>query len=292
MDVLETLDLFSLKSMTEDTQEKQAVRALENGKVLFFPTLPFILNPNEQKYLSPDILSPKSKNISYDSKVGRLGGTICEGEAKDELTQMLHRFAMESRKLVDLLIPSYTPHLLQGRTSFRPAQISGRVYSNLKNDTLLHVDSFPATPVKGKRILRVFSNVNPHNEPRVWKIGEPFTDIVKKMVPRINPPFPGLALLLKWFKITKDYRTLYDHYMLKIHNMMKLDPEYQKSAPQQEIHFPSGSTWIVFTDQAPHAALAGQYVLEHTLYIPSDKLYNPETSPLSVLEKFLHRSLI
>ena len=30
-----------------------------------------------------------------------------------------------------------------------------------KDDTRLHVDSFPATPSGGRRILRVFSNVNP-----------------------------------------------------------------------------------------------------------------------------------
>jgi hypothetical protein len=38
----------------------------------------------------------------------------------------------------------------------------------------MHVDNFPSTPTRGKRILRVFTNVNPSGRARVWRMGEPF----------------------------------------------------------------------------------------------------------------------
>ena len=64
-------------------------------------------------------------------------------------------------------------------------------------------------------------------------------------------------MAFKTLHITKDYRSLYDHYMMYMHDMMKADKEYQKTVSQHEIHFPPGSTWIVDTDQASHAALSG-----------------------------------
>src|SRR2546429_2712052 len=32
--------------------------------------------------------------------------------------------------------------------------------------------------------------------------------------------------------------------------------------------FPVGSTWMAFTDQVSHAAMAGQHLLEQTFYLP------------------------
>jgi hypothetical protein len=94
------------------------------------------------------------------------------------------------------------------------------------------------------------------------------------------------------FGITKGYRTSYDHYMLNIHDTMKGDNHYQNTVQFDEILFPAGSTWIVYTDQVSHAALAGQHVFEQTFYIPVDGLYDKETSPLRVLERFVKKKLV
>jgi hypothetical protein len=88
--------------------------------------------------------------------------------------------------------------------SFRPVEIAGRKSSYRKDDTLLHVDSFPSNPTRGQRILRVFTNINQEGKPRVWRTGEPFEAVAAKMVPQISPPLFGLAPpLLKLLKITK-----------------------------------------------------------------------------------------
>ena len=71
------------------------------------------------------------------------------------------RFSMAASTLVGQALPAYRDRIEMGRTSFRPVEIAGRASSWRKDDTRLHIDSFPATPVHGKRILRVFSNVNP-----------------------------------------------------------------------------------------------------------------------------------
>lgn len=289
-DVLHSISLNSWEESFSDQIQSQAIKALETGKVLFFPHLPFMLKEEEKIFLDPSIVDPKSKNISYDIRSDRLGGTTSKNEAA--LKQMIKRYALNSRHLFEKLFPSYNPFLKQARTSYRPVEASGRNISYRKDDTRLHVDSFPANPTKGQRILRIFSNVNPNGKPRVWRVGEPFSQVAEKMAPRASKPIPGLACLLKLLRITKEYRTPYDHYMLQIHDTMKGDEHYQKTVSQKEILFPSGSTWIVYTDQVSHAAMSGQFLFEQTFHLPREGLMDKTTAPQSILEKFFQKPLV
>ena len=63
---------------------------------------------------------------------------------------------------------------------------SGRAVSWRKDDSRLHVDAFPSRPNHGERILRVFCNVNPHGEDRVWRVGEPFEAMARTLLPRVR----------------------------------------------------------------------------------------------------------
>jgi hypothetical protein len=292
MDVLETFEIESCESPIPSAIQKRAIIALEQGKVVYFPNMSFKMNGDEMGFLSPDKVDPKSKNISYDLRSDHLGGTLCEGDEALKLKGLIRRYALHCRQLMEQFFPRYVPHMTQARTSFRPVEVAGRVSSYRKDDTLLHVDSFPANPVKGRRIMRIFANVNPVGKPRVWRIGESFPTVVEKMAPRVKRPFPGLATFLQLLKITKDYRTLYDHYMLQIHDQMKGDAHYQKNVAFQEVLFPPGSTWIVYTDQVSHAAMAGQHVFEQTFNLPPTAMQDEGTTPLKVLENYFKTKLI
>lgn len=292
MKSMETFAINAWDQVISQEDQNKAIQALEAGQILYFPSLSFNLDAQEQRFLSPNIVNPKTKNISYDIHKDRFGGTICSESDAEKVKAMLKRYALVSRHLLDQLIPFYTPKLEQARTSFRPVEISGRKSSYRKDDTLLHVDSFPSNPTKGKRILRVFTNINPNGQSRIWRVGEPFEEVVKKMAPKVSSPWPGASFFLKTFGITKDYRTDYDHYMLQMHNLMKGDSHYQKTVSQEEIAFPPGCSWIVYTDQVSHAAMSGQHVLEQTFHLPVTALKNESTNPLRVLEKHLGKSLV
>ena len=290
---LEHFDIDTWEQSIPNNVQHKAIQSLENGFVLYMPSLRFHLNDNELPFLSPDIVDPKSKNISYDIRKDRLAGTLCSEKEAAELKAMIKRYALTSRQFLEKLIPHYTSSLVQGKTSFRPVEICGRKSSSYrKDDTLLHVDSFPSNPTKGQRILRVFTNINHQGKPRVWRLGEPFENVVEKMLPRVSSPIWGVASFLKLVGITKDYRTPYDHYMLQIHDTMKGDKNYQKTVSQCEVQFPPGSTWIVFTDQVSHAAMSGQHVLEQTFHLPVEGIKNVSTNPLRVLEKRLDKLLV
>lgn len=148
------------------------------------------------------------------------------------------------------------------------------------------MDSFSASPVNGLRILRVFCNINPQQKPRVWNVGEPFTQVLDRFAPQIRSYSKLSARILKLVKTTKTLRSPYDHYMLHLHDTMKHDDQYQAQVKKTQIDFPAQSSWIVFTDHVSHAALSGQYLLEQTFYLPVDKMATPEHSPFYEWKKF------
>ncbi|HET9834283.1 MAG TPA: Kdo hydroxylase family protein, partial [Vicinamibacterales bacterium] len=131
---------------------------LEAGDVVWQPHGFFTVQEREGALFSPKVLAG-GKNVSFDPATGRVGGSSLTGDLADVLRGMLARFSDESHALVARVCPRYAPRLARGRTSFRPVEIAGRPSSWRKDDTRLHIDAFPATPVHGRRILRVFANV-------------------------------------------------------------------------------------------------------------------------------------
>ncbi len=292
MKSLENIEMTKWDHSISSEIKKRAVHGLEGGKILYFPHLDFPLSEQERTLLTPNILSPKAKNISYDPVHDRLSGFECDPTQAALLKRMMERYYSTARHFLLHLIPHYEHHLILGKTSFRPVEILGRKTSYRKDDTRLHVDAFPSNPTKGQRILRIFTNINHEGKPRVWRSGEPFEVVVKQFAPKTSSPWPVVPHLLKLFKITKDKRTDYDHYMLQIHDGMKGDLDYQKNAGQEELHFPPGSSWIVFTDQVSHAAMSGQHVLEQTFHLNVEGLQNEATAPLRVLERYFNKALV
>jgi hypothetical protein len=268
-----------------------ALAALERGDVVLLPRLRFAVEPGEAMLFTPAILG-SAKNASYDPHGDRLGGTSATGRDAETLRAFIRRFSDASQTLVRTLLPSYGPHLARQRASFRPAEIAGRATSWRKDDTRLHVDSFPATPSGGRRILRLFTNVNPQERPRSWRIGGAFEEVAARFADRLRVPLPGIGHALALLRITKSPRTAYDALMLQLHDCMKEDEDFQRTSPQTAVDFPAGSTWIAFTDEVSHAATAGQYQLEQTFLLPIDAMLEPARSPLRVLEALKKRSLI
>lgn len=289
-EILETLDVTSWQGPIPRESVGKAADALETGKLLYVPHLPFELSAQERRFLSEVYLDGKSKNISFRPGSSVLRGTRCQGPERDALLGMLERYYVQSAGLLKALVPEYGPHITPGFTSFRPAEIVGRATSWRHDDTRLHVDAFPSRPMQGQRIIRVFTNVNPRM-PRHWRVGEPFERVAARFVPGIRPPLPGSSWLLYRLRIVKGRRTGYDHFMLGIHDRMKADQSYQSDVSQTAIAFPTGASWACFTDSVSHAAMSGQFAFEQTFYLPAGAMKDPESSPLRVLERLVGRKL-
>jgi hypothetical protein len=182
--------------------------------------------------------------------------------------------------------------LKPGNPSYRPVAVEGRETSWRKDDTRLHVDSFPSNPMRGRRLLRVFHNLNPNGQPRSWRVGEPFEDFARRFLPTIPKPLPGSAAVLHALHITKSRRSAYDHYMLQLHDRVKSDMAYQRDAQQLAVAFAPGTTWVVYSDQVLHAAMGGQFMMEQTFYLEPTDMLIPASAPLAVLQRLLGRPLL
>jgi hypothetical protein len=289
MQPLLDLDIETWRPDIRPASSAELAMALENGKVLCLAGLPFLLSGEEQRFLSPVWLSGKRKNISLEGDQVR--GARGPDDALSCMAAMIRRYADQATDLVTRLFPGYENQFRQARASFRPAPVETSPSSWRKDDSRLHVDAFPSRPNHGERVLRVFTNVNNLGLPRVWRVGEPFEAAAQRFLPEIPRPLPGSARLLHALKITKTARSEYDHIMLQLHDRMKADLNYQKNAPQKEVHLAPGTTWICFSDQVLHAAMSGQFMFEQTFHLPVAAQYHPELSPLRTLERLEARPL-
>lgn len=270
-----------------------AALALEQGKVLFLPELKFPLLADEIALLDPALVDIKRKNISYWPESQKLSG-VAIAARQPQVQALLERYYQACRQLIAGLLPHYQQTLHSPVNSLRLHPVSAwRAASSWrKDDSRLHVDAFPSRPNQGERILRIFTNINPHGEHRQWRVGEPFPQLARRFIPRLPRYSPLGSWLQHKVGITKRRRSHYDHLMLHLHDAMKADQNYQQQGPQLALDLPPGSSWICFSDQTPHAAMAGQFMLEQTFLLPVSAMKNPRQSPLKMLETLLRKPLI
>lgn len=110
-------------------------------------------------------------------------------------------------------------------------------------------------------------------------------------MPRVRRAIPGTGWLLDSLGITRGRRMPYDHVMRQLRNIVKVDTDYQKHATRRIVEFPTGSSWVVFTDGVLHGALSGQYAFEQTFLLDVKTMHQPERSPLRILERLQGRRL-
>ena len=272
--------------------EATAMRtALERGNVLHFPALDFPLNAREQRFLDARWSDGKTKNINLRANDTSVRGAVGAPADLRDLAALIRRYADAAERLVLTLFPDYGPYLKRAGTSLRPAEIAGRPVSWRKDDTRLHVDAFPSNPLHGQRLLRVFHNVDP-GASRVWRVGEPFADFAQRFVPKTRGMLPGQSWLMHKLRITKRPRSEYDHRMLQLHDLAKADLHYQHTAPQQTFEFAPGATWVVFSDQALHAAMRGRAMMEQTFYLAPAAIADRTHSPEAVLSSMLGKPML
>lgn len=265
-------------------------RRLETEGLVVVKDASFRVSPEETDLLAPHLADGKAKNISL-APGGAVRGTSAGEVDAARLRALMLRYSAWARNVIVERAPGYADGLEMGRTSFRPQSVDDEPASPRRDDRRLHVDAFASQPTGGRRILRVFSNVNPDGESRAWRVGEPFEAYALRWLGAARIPTPIETWALNRLGVTKHRRTAYDSLMLALHDAAKLDPTYQREAPRRVVEFPPGATWIVFTDSVVHAAVRGSYALEQTFYLPVSAMAAPETSPARILEHLTGRRL-
>jgi hypothetical protein len=290
-----------------DELSRKYCEALEDGDIVVFNSTPFDFSKDDREFL----LSQKQsglkvhKNVSYRPSQDLIRGDACETpEENQRLHDIMRRYSKEVTRFLTQFLAPYASHWTLDFASYRPLEEKGRDLPLHKRNDLMHVDAFPSRPTFGGRILRVFTNINP-TRPRVWETTDKFPALVKTFADDAGLPTFARESGSAGEKLRKAFapvfravgvkgldRSAYDRFMLRFHDYLKENTDYQTNWPKIRMEFPPGSTWMVYTDQVPHAAMSGQFMTEQTYIIPLKAMVTPDRSPLRVLEKHCGKALV
>src|SRR3989338_1272339 len=275
-------------------------RELEQGNILYFADIPFDFPQEEIAFLLKQRQGNKKgrKNIAYKPQSDKITNhDASDPEAAAQLHEVLRNYSKRVTEFLSQLLAPYAEKWKHDYASFRPFQEQGRKLRVRARNDLLHIDAFPTRPVHGARILRFFTNINP-TEGRRWVTSEPFGELARQYGGTPGLDFPKAMAYSLTRRLEKKMKEVlkkagvkvalpspYDRFMLKMHNFLKENRDFQKSCPKDHWEFPPRSCWVVFTDMVSHAALSGQYALEQTFLVPEEGLLYPEQSPVSILEQ-------
>ncbi|SFI47723.1 Kdo hydroxylase family protein [Nitrosomonas sp. Nm34] len=283
----------------------KAIEILEAGGVIYLPRSGFELSEREQELISntsniltrvPDVEDGRP-TIIFDPAHGRIKkyhyvhvkGKMMRAQVKDtarpDLEVILSRYSKWGENVITQLFPSYKLALDRKRTTYRPISRS--------STQSLHIDSSYGYPTQGRSMLRIFTNINPANQPRIWQLGEPFEPFVRRFLPAVRISKPSwVSSILAHLGMIDGTKTKYDQYIATLRSLGIRDKEYQQTAPRKIMEFPAGSSWIALTDLVLHGAMGGQHSLDQTFYLPADAMNDSSCSPLRILERLTGEALI
>jgi 3-deoxy-D-manno-oct-2-ulosonic acid (Kdo) hydroxylase len=268
------------------------VHELESGNILFFPRMPFPLSAENNAFLLAQKQTDAGyhKNIAYRPVEKRLTGTgKMPPQDAARLKSILAAYSDWAAQFLGEIIPEYSGRWTRDFASFRPIEEKGRAARLTARNDLAHVDAFPTRPTHGDRILRLFTNINPTCG-RVWITSETFEGLAQRFarqvgIPRSSSRGQMLGKVADALGLRQWARSPYDAFMLRFHDFLKQNGDFQRSCLKQQWEFPPGSCWICYTDMVSHAVLSGRFALEQTFLISRHAMALPEKSPIRILER-------
>ncbi len=289
----------------EDAAAARIAMLLETNHIVYFPRCPLPLpDAASLRFLRSELPSRlRLKNVSYHPEADRLTGLEADEATRERVTGVLRGHLSN----VTSFLGRVAPHLARGWTvgtcSFRPIEERGRNLKPHASNELVHIDAGAYGATHGDRILRFFVNVN-EGEDRLWASKGSINDLLERhgvaaglieasgaLKQRIEKSFTdrafssligGLARLNPLARVLDS--SPYDRAMRRLHNYMKDSEAFRSDARgYEEIRFPPGSAWTVFTDGVSHASLAGQFALVTTMIVRREALEYPQFAPYSLL---------
>jgi hypothetical protein len=275
---------------------RQCCELLEDGQILRFDRVPFLLLQEDQEFLLSQRQSGSRlhKNISYRTVQDVLRGAAGDSHETERLHEIMRRYSAEVARFLGRLLAPYASYWALDYASFRPEEEKGRDLPLHKRNDLLHFDAFPTRPMNGNRILRCFTNINPA-APRVWNTTDGFPLLAQRFAADAGlagfaakgsaRAHPLVRSIKKMLGLKAVDHSAYDRFMLRFHDYLKENSDFQQNCPKIRLEFQPGWTWICYTDSVPHAVLSGRYALEQTFIIPLTAMVTPDKAPVRILEK-------
>lgn len=270
-------------------------KRLEQGEVVHFPACPFPLPAADDRAFlcRQNVGGLGHKNITFDPEKARVTGFRFQSrDQANRLRSLLSDFSENVTRWLTKTLPAYAASWQLDRATLRSEEEATRRVRMTARDDLLHIDAFPSRPSRGYRILRIYVNIN-ETEPRVCVTSDRFAELLDRFGHAVGLPSPMQKVwierlgsgLLNFIRPARYLRTTYDQFMLRMHNYLKLNEEFQERSTKRFWTFAPDSAWMFFTDGISHATLRGRHALEHSFFIAPDNLALPHESPVALLQQ-------
>lgn len=270
-------------------------KKLEQGEVLHFPECPFPLPTGDDRTFlcGQRIGGLGHKNITFDPEAARVTGFRFESrDQANRLGDLLADFSRNATRWLAETFPEYAGGWRLDRATLRSEEEATRRVRMTARDDLLHIDAFPTRPSRGYRILRVYVNIN-ETDPRVCVTSDRFADLLDRFGHEVGLPSPMRRAwierlgsgLLNFVRPARYLRTTYDQFMVRMHNYLKLNEQFQERCAKRFWSFAPSSAWMFFSDGISHATLRGRCALEHSYFVAPDALALPHESPVALLQQ-------
>jgi len=268
--------------------------ALEQSDIVSFPVCPFPLPPVGQlEFLRRQPTAGLGhKDVSYDPSASELVGQRAThpSEAR-RLADVLAEFSDAATAWLKVTFPEYATGLIPDRATLRTEEEATRALRLTARNDLLHIDNFPTRPTVGRRILRLYVNINV-TDAHVWATSERFPQLLARFAARHRVPARSRAewtapspSVIRLFSRRRRTGSAYDALMMRLHHFLKEDEGFQAQAARKMWSFGPRTMWLLFTDVVSHALLRGRFAMDHSFFVPQDCLTRPADSPLAVLER-------
>jgi len=282
-----------LNSLSTIVDAQISAEALEQNELQVLTDCPFSLPDDDDRafLFSQQSISRGSKDISFDPCNGRLTGLrLLDQHSRTRLAGILAKFSAGVTDWLQNCIPEYASGLSRDRVSLRTREEATRVSRLVARNDLLHIDHFPTRPSFGRRIVRVYVNIDP-TDSHIWSVSERFPELLARFAAKNRIPARTIEQwvaptqsMVRLFKGKKANRSAYDAWMLRLHDFLKENQGFQTKAARKVHTFEPGTMWALFADGLAHAQLRGRYALEHSFFVDSSCLVNPQVSPVTLLE--------
>jgi hypothetical protein len=276
-------------------------RRLERGELVEFAESPFAL-PHEEEIdflCSLELSSRTRKHVTFNPVTEEFSGvSLRREERRLILKRVLSNFSRAVCDWLKEVLPEYTLGTTPDRVTFRTEEEAVRTLRFSARNDLLHIDSFPNRPTFGKRILRVYLNLNPTDD-RVWSVSERYESLLDRYRKEHRLPSrtrdEWVSIPSAWHRLLQgDWvpRSRYDEFQLKLHHFLKRDDRFQDRASRTYRRFPPRSCWLLFSDGLAHADLRGRFAVEHSFFVSPRVLTETESSPLEILTRASNESIL
>lgn len=265
---------------------------LERDELIVLDQSPFALPEGDDRaFLMGQQIGRGHKNISFAPLTSRVSGHrtiphLTHNQGEERLAELLGDFTTRATMWLTRQLPGYARHWQLDRASLRPEEEATRRLRHSARNDLLHIDAFPNRPSLGRRLLRLYVNIDP-DEPRVWATSETFPKLLARYTTRHRLPTLNVK---EWCRPQLGLRNVfrpgtsaYDLQMQRMHHYLKQDDDFQERAAKRLWHLPPCSVWVLFADSLSHAVLRGRCALECSLFVPVEALSDGTESPLTLL---------